>query len=141
MLILGMSALSSCAVNRVNRAAVSTTTVQTPVVSATVATLDVAAKPITYTYHPTKSERNLRLEQLVSNAIYEALQNNGSGDELVKVSYFVNGKARIFNRIKVKSISVTGYPATYKNFREPAAEDRENIDAVYNTVPTVKIQK
>ena len=130
--------MSSCAVNR---ASVSTTAVKTPVVSATIATLDVASKPITHTYIPTKYERSLSIEQLVSNAIYEALQEKGIGDELVKVSYRINGKRLLFNRVKVKSITITGYPATYKNFREPGAEDRENIEAVYSTTPTVRIQK
>ncbi len=130
--------LASCSVNR---AAVSTTYVKTPVVSATVATLEVAQKPITHTYYPSKAERKLDLDQLVANAIYEALQKNGKGDELVKVSYYVNGKRKAFRRIKVKYITVTGYPATYKNFREPNADDRANIEAVYNTNTSIKVVK
>ncbi len=129
--------LASCSVNR---AAVSTTSVQAPVVSTTIVSLEVAKKPITYTYHPNRQERRLSVSQLVSNATYEALQKQTNADELVKVSYYLNGKAGLFGFVKVKSVTITGYPATYKNFREPDANDRENIDAVYNAVTTVKVK-
>lgn len=137
VLFSAVMVLASCSVNR---AAVSTTSVQTPVVSTTIVSLEVAKKPITYTYHPNRQERRLSVSQLVNNATYEALQKQSNADELVKVSYYVNGKTGLLGIVKVRSVTITGYPATYKNFREPDANDRENIDAVYNAVTTVKVK-
>lgn len=139
ILALAAAALSSCAINRAN---VKTTELATPVVSTTIATLDIAEKSITYTYKPTKQERNnLTISQLEQNAIYLALKECGA-DELVKVNYYIEGKTRFFAALgpKIKTITVKGYPATFKNFREPDENDRQNIDVVYNSYQTVQVK-
>lgn len=137
-LFLAVAALSSCSLTK---SAVKTTSVTAPVLSATVVSLDVAAKPITYTYVPTHNEaKKLSFDAILNNAMYEALKEHGSGDVLVQVSYKVEGKG--FGKYvgKVRRLTITGYPAKYVNFRTPDANDRENIEAFYNnnTVVTVK---
>ena len=57
--------------------------------------------------------------------------NHGSGDILVQVSYKLEVKKFGFIK-RVRRITITGYPATYKNFRDPNEEDRKNIDTFYN---------
>lgn len=139
-LLLAVAALSSCSLTR---SSVKTANVTAPVLSTTVVSLDVAPQPITYTYTPTKNEaKKLTFNDIMNNAMYEALKKNGSGDVMVQVSYKVEGKG--FGRFvgKVKKLTITGYPAKYVNFRTPDANDRENIEIFYNnnanTVVTVK---
>ena len=120
--------LSSCAVHK---AAVSSTTVYSPAIeTTTVATLDVAANKISYVYTPTKTDaKSLSEKQLVKNAIYMALKENGNADELVEVNYYVSLKRGFLSK-RVKSISLTGYPATYKDFREPTNEDKDAVETL-----------
>ena len=141
ILLLAVSALSSCALTK---SSVKTANVTAPVLSTTVASLEVAPQPITYTYIPTKNEaRKLVFSDILNNAMYEALKKNGSGDVMVQVSYKVEGKGVGKFVGKVKKLTITGYPAKYVNFRTPDENDRENIETFYNnnavnTVVTVK---
>lgn len=130
IMILAVLALlcSSCAVHK---ATVSSTAVYSPAIeTTTVATLDVAANKISYLYTPTKTDaKSLSEKQLVKNAIYMALKDNGNADELVEVNYFVSLKRGFFGK-KVKNIAVTGYPATYKDFREPTKADKDAVETL-----------
>ena len=65
----------------------------------------------------------------VSTAVYEALQEYG-GDVLVGMEYSVNVNSR-----KVVYVTVTGYPATYKNFRSLAPEDLKDS---WNCYPLIQ---
>ena len=117
---------SSCAVHK---ASVASTEVYSPAIeTATIATLDVAQKKITYVYTPEKKDsKTLSEKQLVKNAIYMALQTNGDADELVEVNYYVSMKRGFFGK-RVQSIRVSGYPATYKDFREPTTGDKDAVE-------------
>lgn len=117
---------SSCAIHK---ASVASTVVYSPAVeTTTIATLDVSQKKITYVYYPEKKDsKTLSEKQLVKNAIYMALQANGGADELVEVNYYVSMKQGLLRK-KVQSISVSGYPATYKDFREPTVEDKDAVE-------------
>ena len=134
--VLAVAAMfCSCHVMQSN---VKVVNVKAPVLSATVASLSVEEKPITYTYTPSKTEsKALSVSQLVENAQFLALQQHGSGDVLVNVSYKLDVKKFLAFR-RVNSITITGYPASYTNFRNPTEEDRQNIDAFYND-NTIKI--
>ena len=137
-ILLAAAALSSCSLTK---SSVKTTSVNAPVFSATVASLEVAPQPITYVYIPSYSEsKKLSFNEILNNAMYEALQKNGNGDVLVQVSYKVEGKGLGKFISKVKKLTITGYPAKYVDFRSPNENDRENIEAFYknNTVVTVK---
>lgn len=137
-ILLAATAICSCSLTK---SSVMTTNVNAPVFSTTVASLEVAPQPITYVYTPTRREaKKLRFDDILNNAMYEALQKNGSGDVLVQVSYKIEGKGLGKFISKIRKITITGYPAKYVNFRSPDENDRENIEAFYknNTVVTVK---
>ncbi len=115
MLAAATMLFASCAVNR---AGVQTTTVQPEIEAKTKATLVVSPKRVSYTYVPTKTNaKTLTIDQLVQNATYMALQANGNADVMVKVNYNVVMKWSFFGK-RVKSISISGYPAHYRDFRE-----------------------
>lgn len=129
--------LSSCAVTR---SGLETASVQAPVISTTMASLDVEKAPITHVYVPTKAERKaLSFNQLLANAQYAAQKAHGSGDVMVNVSYMVDGK-KFLAKTKVKKITVTGYPARYVDFRTPTEEDRKNVEAFYNAGKLIELQ-
>ena len=98
-----------------------TTPVYTPAVeTTTMATLEVSPNKITYRYVPDrKSAKTLPMWQLTQNAVYAALQENGN----------VSAKRGFFSR-RVTSISVTGYPAYYVEFREPSSMDLNNVETL-----------
>lgn len=118
---------SSCAVHK---ASVSSTAVYSPAIeTTTIATIDVSSKKITYMYTPAKTDsKSLSEKQLIQNAIYEALQANGNADELVEVNYFMSMKRRFPFGKRVKYVIVSGYPATYSDFREPDCEDKDAVE-------------
>lgn len=115
MFVAATMLFASCTVNR---SSVQTTMVQPEIETKTKATLVVSPKRVSYTYVPTKTNsKNLSIDQLVQNATYMALQANGNADVMVKVNYNVVMKWSLFGK-RVKSISLSGYPAHYRDFRE-----------------------
>lgn len=92
------------------------------------ADLQVSSKKINYNMPVSEAVSLGGLDNVISTAVKEALDANG-GDVIVgletSVSYKPNGT--------IESISITGYPATYTNFRnievppteEPEAEKKE----------------
>lgn len=77
------------------------------------ADLDVSPKRISYFMLVSESVGRGGLDNVISTAVKEALDANGSGDVLVnlqtQVKYGDNGA--------IESINVTGFPASYVNFR------------------------
>ena len=96
-------------------------TINAPVAAAVIADLDVSNQKITYTYSPTKNVRRVGLQNCINHAISAALEANGGGDILLETqpAVYIRGS-------KIHTITITGYPAKYKNFR-PA--DEETIKA------------
>ncbi len=88
-----------------------------PVV-AVIADLKVSPTKIKYFMIPTASVANGGYNNILNSAIREALAANGDADVLVgletQVKYSESGA--------VESITVTGYPAKYVNFRSPKDE-------------------
>ena len=82
---------------------------------AVLADLDVAPNKISYFFLPSQTVVNGGFENVVNTAVREALVANGNADVLVgleqQVKYSPDGK--------VESITVSGYPAKYVNFRSP----------------------
>lgn len=82
---------------------------------AVLADLQVAPAKISYFFLPSQTVVNGGFENVVNTAVREALIANGNADVLValeqQVKYDANGK--------VESITVSGYPAKYVNFRSP----------------------
>lgn len=87
-------------------------------VAAVLADLQVAPTKISYFFLPSQTVVNGGFENIVNTAVREALIANGNADVLVgleqQVKYSSNGQ--------VESITVSGYPAKYVNFRSPGDE-------------------
>lgn len=129
LFFLGVMAamLSSCSV--LNRATVMSASNPAPMkTTTTVASLKVSDARISYTYTPRKADaKRLTQSQLLDNAIFMALQENGNGDVMVKVNYHVSVKRTMFGK-RVTSITLSGYPAKYVDFRQPTDEDYKNLE-------------
>lgn len=134
LLLVACAALASCSITN---SYVKTSSINSPILTTTIASLKVADAPITYTYTPSYYEsKHSSFNMILENAKYLALKQYG-GDVLVQVSYKVNGRGlgKMINR--VNDITITGYPATYVDFRTPNDEDRENI-RTYNSLGSTK---
>lgn len=118
--------LASCSIHK---ASVASTAVYSPAVeTATIASLDVVKQKINYVYYPTKKDsKSLSEKQLIQNAIYKALEQNGNADELVEVNYYITIRRGFLSK-RVESISLSGYPAYYRDFREPGEVDLEAVE-------------
>ena len=115
-LVAAVAGMSSCSL----RMASSTTK---PVTSAlnsyTQADLEISDQKISYTYVPNKRDRKKGLDHCLTNDTAYALKENGAADILVERQYEAIVKYRWFGLVrKIKSVTVTGYPGTYKNFRQ-----------------------
>ena len=82
-------------------------------ITATFADLVVSPKKITYTYKPTDDVRRGGEVNVINTAIRKALEVNGGGDVLVELQTTIKKKGKR----NVSEVTVSGYPATYKNFR------------------------
>ena len=84
--------------------------------SAVFADLKVSPTKISFFYIPSQTVASAGPENVINSAIREALIANGNADVLVglehQIKYSSNGS--------IESITVTGYPATYTNFRSPS---------------------
>ena len=114
ILLGAIALLTSCAIQQQNTRA-RLTEVQSAIVAPVVADLDISPTKITYTYNPTRYEvRTLDLGTITNNAIAWALEKNGNADVLI------NANCRtIYSGLRLKSIIITGYPATVKEFTKP----------------------
>ncbi len=130
--------LSSCA--SLNRATVVSTSAPAPIkTTTTVANIEVGEKRISYTYVPSKADaKRLSEAQLLDNAIYMALQENGNADILVKVNYYITRKT--FPK-RIQSISVSGYPAKYVDFHQPTEADYKNFKKFPQTAADLRIDE
>lgn len=119
-------AISSCTTSfktaSVNR-------VSSQVVSVATADLQVSNKKITYTYNTTAAVRRGGLSNIKATAISEALKANGEGDVLLECQEAIIKKKGLFGT-KIKSITVTGYPAVYTNFKNADPADFEKYEPV-----------
>lgn len=84
-------------------------------VAAVFADLDVAPTKILFFYIPSKTVVNAGADNVIDSAVHEALLANGNADVLVglekQIKYTPEGQ--------IESITITGYPAKYVNFRSP----------------------
>ena len=82
----------------------------------TVADLEVSEKRITFTCKPSMQIRRGGTQNVIKTAVREALRANGGGDVLVGLEYITVSKFSLFGLSPIREITVSGYPATYKNF-------------------------
>ena len=93
-------------------------------VTALYADLSVSPTKISYFLIPSKTVLQGGYDNVVNTAVREALIANGNADVLVAMETQVKHNADG----EIESITVTGYPATYTNFRSPG-------DDVLRTLP------
>ena len=96
-------------------------------ITATFADLAVSPSKITYTYRPTDDVNRGGEANVINTAVRKALEVNGGGDVLMEMQYTLKKSGKK----NVKEVTVSGYPATYKNFR-PANEETLKGAAIMN---------
>lgn len=84
--------------------------------SVAVADLEVADERITYTMEPSKDIQRAGLSNVKQAAEQEALTKHGNADVLLDPQYVITKKRTLFGS-KISSITVSGRPAYYRNFR------------------------
>ena len=124
IILMFVAALTMTSCSVVHKTA-TTRDVTAPLAAAVISDLDVANQKVTYTLVPTKKVRKGGLKNCINTAISEALANNGGGDVLIETQEAIVIRTGLWGR-KIKSVTVTGYPAKYKNFR---AADEETVKA------------
>ena len=113
MALAAVALLSSCiTTTKTARTASTSATIK----NATVADLRVADKRITYTMSPSKAIQRAGLNNVKQAAIQEALTLNGNADVLVEPEFVIEQERSLFGS-RINSITVTGRPAYYENFR------------------------
>lgn len=122
ILIVSAFAMTSC--STVNKTA-TTHNVEPTIAAVVLSDLDVSNEKITYTLIPKASVRRGGSRNCINTAISEALALNG-GDVLIETQQATITRG-LYVR-KIKSVTVTGYPAKYKNFRP--ADDKTLKEAV-----------
>ena len=102
-----------------------------PVITTDVmADLEVMPNKISFFYIPSNAVAKAGISNVVESAIREALLANGNADVLVGVEK----QFKLTNKGKVESITVTGYPAYYKNWRVLDEEYILNLTKMYQDV-------
>ncbi len=77
--------------------------------------MEVSPKKISYTLNTTPEIRRGGLQNCINSAIHEALKQHGNADVLVQTEKAIIERKGLFGK-KVKSVTVTGYPARYVSF-------------------------
>ena len=111
--IVLVSALASC--TTVTKTA-STVDVDSSIPSSSEVDLVISQKKVNYVHQTSAKERRGGRKNIINSATQAALQANGGGDVLVAPQYEIVKKRGLFGS-KIKTVTVTGYPASYKNFR------------------------
>lgn len=128
VLILAVSAFTSCITIR---SSATHKSVEIQPIGALIADLQVAPERVSYTMKPHRRVRRGGFENVKSTAIREALKSNGGGDVLVGLEVQTKQSGFLWWR-KIKSITVSGYPAKYTNFTSPS-KDYWTPEAVWLT--------
>ena len=116
ILAVAAMAMTSCS-TVLNTASVND--VDNKILAGAVADLEVSPQRVTYTYKTKASARRGGTKNCVRTAIHEALEANGGGDIMVQEEVTTVIRFALFGKRfkKVKSVTVSGYPAKYKNIK------------------------
>ena len=93
-----------------------TATTSASIKNVTVADLKVTDHRVTYTMSPSKAIQRGGLGNVKQAAIQEALTQNGNADVMVEPEFVIEKERTLFGS-RINSITVTGRPAYYQNFR------------------------
>ena len=114
LLLLGVALFTASCTTTIKTAKTADTSAQ--LLSATVADLEVSKERITYTMVPSKAILRGGEANVKQAAEQEALLKYGNADVLVDAEYTISKTSFLIFGSKISSITVTGRPATYKNF-------------------------
>lgn len=107
------TALASC--TTVTKTA-STIDINSSLNSKSEADLVISSQKVSYVHRTSSKERRGGRNNVINSAVKATLQANGGADVLVAPEYEIVKKSGLFGS-KIKSVTVTGYPASYKNFK------------------------
>lgn len=119
-------ALSSC--STITHTA-SVEPVNTEVYNRSNADLNVSTQKISYTFTPNATYRRAGEKAVKAAAVAKALEANGKADVLVAPQFEVKKTRGLFST-KVKYVTVTGYPATYKNVHPTTKAEAEVVSTL-----------
>lgn len=94
--------------------------VKSEVMTSVLADLEVSPNKVNYYYVPTNAVHKAGVKNILNSAMREALAANGDADVFVGLEYEIKYKRFLLFFTKVEHIVVSGYPAKYKNFRNPS---------------------
>ena len=102
--------------------------VQPPVVPPLIADLDVAKEKIRHNEFPSEALLRTEFENILNTAIKNALEIYGNADVLIGLEYQVKTN----DDGVIETVTVTGYPAKYVNFRHPEETVWLNSDYIFS---------
>lgn len=115
LLLIAVTGLTLASCTTVKKTATSMN-VATSIEAVSTADLDVSDRRITFGYEVPKKVRRGGTQNVYNVAVREALRYNGGGDVLVAPQFDTRIRRGLFGK-KIKEVIVSGYPATYKNFK------------------------
>lgn len=80
-----------------------------------IADLEVSPNKISFPLFPSSALLKTDLQNIINAAVKEALKVNGNSDVLIGLEYQI----KYDDDGVIESVTVTGYPAKYVNFRHP----------------------
>lgn len=98
-----------------NTATYAGVSIQKPVTPPLIADLKVSDDKIRYNEFPSKSLLKTDFSNILNTAVKNALEVNGNADVLIGLEYQVKTN----DDGEIETITITGYPAKYTNFRHP----------------------
>ncbi len=126
LLAVAATVMVSCSLptKLVNSSSYSRTSVVQPI-AALFVDLDVSPEKITYFMMPSKSVIDAGYDNVVNTAVREALLANGKADVMVALETQVKYNSEGV----IESITITGYPAKYVNFRNAGDDYLKSMPA------------
>ena len=117
LLVVLATTLASCSVpTRLTNTAAFVENEAAKPIAALYADVEVSPKKISFFYIPKNSVLNGGKDNAIATAVHEALAANGNADLMICLE-----KQIVYNKQgQIESITITGYPAFYKNFRSPS---------------------
>ena len=115
--LMAMVAMMAASCTTMKMSTAKTMDVKSSLTSKTTADMIVSERKISYDYYPNKKERKAGMNQVLNNAVSAALKANGDADVLVHMQYNAIIKKKLWFSKKIRQVTVSGYPATYRNFK------------------------
>lgn len=115
--LMAMVAMMAASCTTMKMSTAKTMDVESSLTSKTTADMIVSERKISYDYYPNKKERKAGMNQVLNNAVSAALKANGDADVLVHMQYNAIIKKKLWFSKKIRQVTVSGYPATYRYFK------------------------